>query len=182
MSMKKPNNPGSLAELRAAIVALKAEIREVSNAGLPADACEDRLRATIDGAAEAFEAMKRRAAGCLAAGELPTLQILMDYSTKPETPAQIALGAAMLAYGKTRFIDEVRDAAADLADDGLRMTAAERLERLRDLRRRLYQLELAEESMIEETGAPRRIDANPAAVLGLPIDVAEDEQLLGAEV
>lgn len=174
---KKPAAPASVAELRNAIADLKAEIQEVDNAGLPASECEAALRQVLAEAGMAFDAMKRRAAECLAIGEMPTLQFLAGNPVGPNGPTQIALGAALAAYGPDRFIKEARE-AADGAQ-GLRMTAAQRLEKLRNLRRHLYELELAEEEIIEQTGEARRPDVSAAAVLGLPLDVVEDTGLLG---
>ncbi|AVR89530.1 hypothetical protein [Thauera aromatica] len=71
-----------------------------------------------------------------------------------------------------------RHAIAAAAEMGEAMAPAEREARLRELRRAIYALELRD---VAETRAGRnafRPDTNPAAVLGAPLDEAEDAGLI----
>lgn len=176
---KKTSSAPTLADLRCLIAEIKQDIQEVDNAGLPAKDCEAALLQCLGKATTAFDALKRRAAECLAAGELPTLQYLTGHPVGPNAPAQLALGAAVASYGADRILAEARQAAAKMAGtDGLRLTFADRQEKLHSLRCQLYKCELDEEALIMATGEARRLDANPAAILGIPLAFADEAGLL----
>ncbi len=184
MSRKSSPTPNTIAALRAEITDLKSQLREASQAGLPAAECEAGLRRSLAEAIDLFEQFKREAADHIARGEAPTLEALFSYQTRPETIAKLGIGAALSAYGIDKFVTEATAAAAEIDKTNpiTRLSAVERHDRLRELHRQLYAAELAEESLILETGEDRRLDANAAAVLGIPFDEVEHAGLLDKEV
>lgn len=174
--------PKTLAQLRSSIESLKIEIAEVAAAGLPAEECERELARVLDQAQAAHRRMIESAAAALATGELPTFGMLTDYaSNRTGTLIEFAIGMAVAAHGTDALVAAAKTEAKKLQGASMRLPAAEKQQRLDDLRRELFLLEQDEEALIEVHGGERRHDCNVAAALGIPIDAAEEFDLLGAK-
>jgi len=98
----------------------------------------------------------------------------MGNRSRPESVDALILGFAVHGLGATRIIADGRMAAKGHEQAAMRLSAEERHARLAELREALYQAEIAEERHIEEHGGERRPDANIAAVLGVPWQVAQE--------
>ncbi len=172
----------TLNEVREDVAEVLALIERTRGAGLPEAESLESLKATLTECCETWRKFVDAAAGAVAAGEAVTVHRLLSITAAtPEKLGMLALGAAV-APRLDSVLKEVAAAAKKRDDGRLRLTADEKAARLLELRRELYRLELVEESGVEHTGAARRPDANGAAVLGVPADVAEAHGLLSSEV
>ncbi len=174
--------PKTLAQLRSSIASLKIEIAEVAAAGLPAAECEAALVEVLNQAQATHRRMIEAAATALATGDLPSFGLLTDYaSNRTGALIEFAIGMAVAAHGTNAIVAAAKAEADKLPGVSLRLPAAEKRQRLDDLRRELYEFELEDEALCESTGTARRADCNPAAALGIPPDVAEEFDLMGAK-
>jgi hypothetical protein len=106
-----------------------------------------------------------------------TLSSLTPHRFNAENIAELGLAAAIASYGAKELRDAIRQKAAEIAHEGqLRLTATERATRLKDLYIQRYRLEFTEEQNLD--GAPRRPGVNAAAVMGVPLEVAQEHHLL----
>ena len=161
---------------REKIAGLKKEIAEVRAAGLPADVVERHIREQFSAPVVMFNRLQKRINDCIDEGRLEDMDDLIRESHASDELPLLALGAAISAFGMDRFIS----AGKGSKDAGLRLTVVQREERLAKLRRERYEAELEEEALVQELGVERRPDADPAAVLGIPLEDALEAGLLGA--
>ena len=171
MSTKK------LDSLRLAIGDLRGELAEVINATMPPDDIKAAVRGSLQAAVDEFSRAQTNAAECIASGIPSSLSAILKSSYDRDEVAIIALGGALAAYGLDRFLDEAEAMAGE--PKGLRLTAAQSEEKAAIIRRELYQLESEEEALVESLDAMRRPGVNVAAVLGIPLEIAEREGLVG---
>lgn len=168
----------TLASLRQTILDLKADIELTASAGLPNEEVLSALRAELAFAMNGFMRIQRRVSDCLTEGRTETLDALVMSDFDTHERGRVALGGALAAYGLDRFMDEATEQAN--LDHGLRLTRDERDRRLLTLRRKLYLIEQAEEGLCVQENVARRADCNVAAVLGVPLEIAEENNLIGA--
>lgn len=165
---------GSLEEIREQIAALQAEIREVQNAPLPTEMIADQLRREVQNAfiRPADETDARL--DSIFANATGRVASLIPGSNSAESVARLALAFVMRREGEALIRDGVQRAEGDDISTGrLRLDPIQKAERLAALHGALYALEVAEEAVVTVTvGAERRPDANAAAVLGIPSEVA----------
>lgn len=169
----------TLAGLRQSISKVKADIAMAEQSVLPDADVQAAIRAELEGAVAAFHRIKARIAESLSAGVSTNLDDLVPENFDKHERTNIALGGALASYGVDRFMTEALEQVVDGGQ--IRMTRVERDSRLETLRRELYCLELDEELLVVRDSAPRRVDCNTAAVLGVPVAVAEAAGLLGGE-
>ncbi len=163
------------AKIRAQIAEVKREIREVQAARPPLKDQVDRVRNHLESLAkEARERLVDRAADVINHGVST-----MDMTPPPAVAPFHGFGLALDAAGIEAIIAEAQELAAQQDTGALRLDSSAKRERLVDLARRLYELELADEAAL--AGEERRPDANGAAVLGIPLNAAEEFDLLGVE-
>lgn len=171
MTMKK------LTSLRDTLATLKSELAAVSGARPPHDEVVSALRGTLQGAVAGFSRAQANVAECIASGVPSSLNSLLKSSYERDEIALIAFGGALASYGMDRFIDEAIAMAGE--PEGLRLSVKDREAKERDLLRKIYQLETEEEILAESLGVMRRSGVNAAAVLGIPLEIAEREGWLG---
>ena len=162
----------TLKAIRAEIFATKEEITEVSRAIQPIEELETELRAYLGGLASKPALFIDQCVDVLNHG-LPVAQMT---DTNKDLLLQRAFSFAIASYGTERIIEEAKEQAAIKGSDRPRMTNSEKGAALQELREKLYSLELEEEQLLD--GAERRADVTPAAVLGIPLEVAVDADLL----
>lgn len=168
----------TLASQRQTILDLKTEIALTAAAGLPNKEVLPALRAELAFALDGFLHIQRKVADCLTEGRAETLDDLVLNDFDVHERSRVALGGALAAYGLDRFMAEATEQAN--LEQGLRLSRVERDSRLLTLRRKLYLAEQAEEGLCIQENAARRADCNVSAVLGVPLEIAEANNLLGA--
>lgn len=161
-----------LKQIRADIEAVKNEIKRVDNSIQPVADIEASLRLYLNDLADPKRRLVDLAASIIAHGT-PVNELL---TMPPARLPQHAFGIALAAIGVDEIIKEAMAKATTEDSGALRLPAGERVHRLLELHRELYELELCEEESLGS--APRRPDVNPAAALLIPLDVAEDNGLL----
>lgn len=163
--------------IRSQIVNLKRKIAEVEAAALP----ESDLTRCIDSELDRLENAYHRMV--VAAGrDLATLKVsgkfrLMAGMSDRQQAAVVA--GALLHAARDLIRADILEAATSMPVS-LRMPEGERVAAIGHMRRELYDLELQDEAGVEAGQASRRDDADPRAVLGLPIEVAFDPRVLKA--
>lgn len=168
-----PPKTGSLEEIREQIAALQAQIREVQEAPLPVEMIADQLRREIDAFIRPADETDARL-DSIFANTTGRVACLLPGSNSPEGMSRLALALVMRREGEALIRDGVQRAEVDDISTGrMRLDPIEKAERLAGLHGALYALEVAEEAVVSVTiGADRRPDANAAAVLGIPSEVA----------
>lgn len=160
--------------LRAKIAELQREIERVRRAVPPVAERTELVRAVYRQLTEPYAKFIEKAGDVLngtSHGELGIVPV-SDPASRADLRANMALAAGLAAIGEERFIAEATQSAAERDRGILRMTASQQAETLRDLRCRLYSLELEDEAGVEFNADSRRPGANAAAVLGIPAEVA----------
>lgn len=155
----------NLKTIRAQIEKLESERQRVAGAVPPAEHSEQRLREHLAALAEPSAEFIQNCADALNTGSLLNLT--------PATPSMLAQAAFSLALTATdihRVIEAAKQLASAQDTGALRLDDAEKAERLHALACDIYQLNLDEEAARDD--APRRADANAAAVLGIPLESA----------
>lgn len=169
MSMK------TLKQIRADIAEVKAEALAVKNALRPMAELEHSVRHVLTEMASARNQMVDLIAGMFSHGTP-----LSELSAIPATQLpKHGYGLAISAIGVDAIIAAALEKAEANDPGALRMSADDRDEQLSALQRTLHKLELQEEAALN--GEPRRPDVNPAAVLGIPLEVAEKAGLLSVK-
>ncbi len=158
----------SLAKIRAEIEVTQAEALRVKHALPPIADIESTVRHVLSEMAGAQRKLITTTATIFSHGMSASELTALPATQLPKH----AFGLAISAIGVEEIITQAKEIAAINDSGAMRLSAGEREERLDDLQRHLYELELAEEQRL--AGAPRRPEANPAAVLGVPVDVAAD--------
>lgn len=161
----------NLKTIRAQIEKLESERQRVAAAVPPAEQSEQRLREHLAALAEPSADFL---SGCALAVNTGVLAGLTP-ATAPML-AQAAFALALDAKGVERVIEAAKQLASAQDNGALRLDDAEKTERLHALACDIYQLNLDEEAARDD--APRRADANAAAVLGIPLDAAIEFGLL----
>lgn len=175
--MKTQKYPQSLEAVRGRIAEILAERAACSVAIQPDAEIELEMHRVLGEAVSEFKAFQGRLSTYFAQGDVPSLDFVLRNSYLNDEVARMALGGALANYGVDRFVTE--SMAAANFPEGQRLTPTERATRLLELDRERYQCELDEESMVMTTRATRRVDCNAAAVIGMPLAVAEQNNLIG---
>lgn len=161
----------NLSQIRARIAELQAEIARTEKAGLPRDETIAALRHKLQSYIGQFESVKTDIAAGIERGNPD----MIAHSFPARLQNEIAIGASLASYGLDKLLSEADAQAGE--DCPLRLSRAEQIERLRKLWSEKYELELAEETA--RGHEPRRAGANAAAVLGIPLKIAEQHGLTG---
>ena len=169
----------NLEEIRARISEIRVEIADCRNALRPADEIKAEMFRVLSEPIAEFQNFQARFSEQFAIGAVPSLDFVLRRSFQGDEIPRLALGSALLAFGADRFVTQAM-ASADFPA-GPRYTASERAARLLELARELYQFEIDEELVVCATGQTRRADCNAAAIIGLPLDLAEELNLIGLE-
>lgn len=163
----------NLVAIRKQITKLQAEITAVENAIPPFDQTEGKLRTYLEDATRYRQSVVDSLTESFRSGRTTTY--LLDLPTSALIKA--ALGIALAGVGIEHLLSEARTQAEANDTGGLKLAESEKSERLAALRRELYLAEAAEEQALE--GQPRRDGIKyAAAILGIPVDVAEAAGLL----
>lgn len=165
----------TLKQIRADIDAVNTEFKAVKGSIQPIDDIEARLRSYLTVMADPARRLVDLAANALAYGH-PVSEI---GQIQPSQLRIHALGLAVAAMGVDEIIAQAKAKAAAQDNGAPRMDQNEREERLEELSRERYALELQEEATLN--GAPRRPGVNAAAVIGIPLEVAIERDLLTAK-
>lgn len=164
---------GSLSEIRMQISDIQAEIAAVHAAPLPVGIIADGIRRSIGDLTAAKTETETRLDGIFAnsTGHIPTI---IASAHTADALAKLAVSLVLAEVGEKLIAEAVARAEIDdLATGRVRLDPIEKAERLAGLSAALYDAELAEEAIVTATlGESRRPDANAAAVLGIPADVA----------
>jgi hypothetical protein len=161
----------SLKSLRDEIERNLAQTTQVQNSQRPIAELEQELRAYLETLTAPRNALVNLCAAVLNAN-MP----LNELTGHPNQLAGRAFGMALSSIGADSIIQDAL-AKAKANDTGcMRLATEERDERLVELAKHRYLLELEEEQLLGEN--ERRPQANPAAVLQIPADVAEQAGLL----
>lgn len=163
----------TLTEIRKQLAAIQAQLDDLKSRPADAESIARAIRERCALQAERFETAFRVAASQIARDPRDVGELFRESeSTRWIHSALIGLlGDAFVG----RLIEQAQ-AAADAMGEGI--TPAERAALEKKLRRELYQLELAEVAAARKAGTPLRPDTNPAAVLGAPLDAAEEAGLI----
>lgn len=153
-----------------------ADLQAAEQALPPLAEVESRLRATLENAAESWRRFVSRLADKFSAGDGRTT--LRQLAGGVDLAADLALAAAIDAHGVDRLLERARDEAARVQPQAVRLAAADRAEALALLRRQRYELEAQLAGLHFEDGGPVPDGINAAALLGLPVEVADHAGLL----
>lgn len=153
-----------------------ADLQAAEQALPPLAEVETALRATLENAAESWRRFASRLAGEFAAGDGRTT--LRQLAGGVDLAADLALAAAIDAHGVDRLLKHARDEAARVQPQAVRLAAADRAEALALLSRQRFELEAQLATLHFAQGDPLPDGINPAALLGLPVEVAEHAGLL----
>jgi hypothetical protein len=151
---------------------INLDVQQVANSQRPLDELEASLRSYLGALASPRNALVNLCADVLTAN-MPITEIVGH----PNSLAARGFGLALAANGVDAIIDEALTKAQANDPGCLRMTADERAERLASLAKARYLAEMEEETLL--AGNERRPNMNAGAVLGIPIDVAEQAGLIG---
>lgn len=160
----------NLKTIRSRIADLSAEIKAVDNSIPPAADLENQLRAHLQQQADSVNTLIENCAFALSTGDMGLLFV------DPRVLAQKAFGMALDGVGIGRIVQAAKDRAEELDTGRLRMPTSEKRQRLVDLKRERYLAELEEQEVIGT--ADQRPDVSGAALLLIPLDVAEDAELI----
>ncbi|UDQ87414.1 hypothetical protein LJE71_13960 [Xanthobacter autotrophicus] len=150
----EPKKGQTLTSVRETIVGLKGDIHTLETSAPTIEEQEAALRAAIAARAEAGR---------------PRLDRAGRLKIAPTANAQsAALAVACWAFPEAVFERMVAEGA--LRESGA-MPAAEKATQLADLRARLFEAEVLEETLLLRDGGTRRNDADPFAVLGVRVEV-----------
>lgn len=174
--MKTPKHSQSLETVRGRIAQIIAKIADYRVVLRPDAEIELAMHRVLGEAVGEFKAFQGRFSSHFSQGDAPSLDFVLRDSYLPNEVERIALGGALVNYGIDRFVTE--SMAAANFPDGPRLSRAEQSDLLTELFRELYECELDEESLVMASGAMRRAGCNAAAVIGMPIIVAEQYKLI----
>lgn len=153
-----------------------ADLQAAEQALPPLAEVETALRATLENATESWRRFVSRLAGEFAAGD--GRSTLRHLAGGVDIAPDLALAAAIDAHGVDRLLKNARDEAARVQPQAVRLAAADRAEALALLSRQRFELEAQLATLHFAQGEPLPDGINPAALLGLPVDVAEAAGLL----
>ncbi|NTV71549.1 MAG: hypothetical protein HGA71_15560 [Azonexaceae bacterium] len=157
----------NLKTIRASIASLKTEIAQVKDSLRPVEELTSQLRAYIESLAAPYQRFISIAGSVISRGT--PLNELVNNLPPSLLPAH-TLGLVINASGVDTIVERAVELAKADETGAMRLSVAERDDRLAELRRELYALELIEETMLD--GAERRPDANSACVLQVPLAAA----------
>lgn len=156
----------TLTAIRKDIAKVAADISRIDAALPPKTEFVESVRFQLNRALENFEKTLDLAANAVANSE--SVELFASYHV--EDRLDIALGAALKAYGVENVLNDLLEKADKVADHSvLRMTAADKAKELQELNLALYTLEIEEETVLN--GEPRRPEMSAGAILGIPLDV-----------
>lgn len=171
---KTPHDFGAktLKQLRTEIAETRAEALAVRHSIRPMSEIEAGVRHTLNEMANAHDQLVSLIAGMFSHGNQ-----ISELSAIPATQLpKHGYGLAISAIGVDAIIADALKKAEAQDSGALRISVYERGEQLEALERACYLLELAEEQKLN--GEQRRPNANAAAVLGIPIELAQEAGLL----
>ena len=152
-----------------------ADLDAAQNALPPLAEVEAHLRETREAAVDGWHRFTGRLADELASSDGRTH--LRDLAGGVAVSPDFALAGAIAAHGIDRLLKQARDEAGKLPQP-VRLSADEKAEACAVLRRQRYGLELDLATAHFEEGTPLPEGLNAAAMLGLPVDIAEPHGLL----
>jgi hypothetical protein len=172
----------NIADLRRQIAGKQADLARLEVTGRPTEPAIRRAAELLEDLSEPYRAGIRRAAAAIVAARGEDLSLRAAFNLGFAAP-EFAIGAVAALLADRIFADlEVEiDRAAAVAPDPL--PDEERAAALAAVKRELLELERREEALIEAERAAgneihRRPDADPLAVLGIPLGVCEEFNLL----
>lgn len=154
---------------------VRADLDAAQNALPPLAEVEAALRETLEAAVDVWHRFTGRIAAELSAGDGRTH--LRHLAGGVAVSPDLALAGAIAAHGIDRLLKQARDEAGKLPQP-VRLSAGEKAEALAVLRRQRYALELDLATAHFEAGEPLPEGLNAAALLGVPVEVAEAHGLL----
>jgi len=149
----------TLVGVRETVASLKRDIATLENSAPTIEEQTDALRAAIAEKAKAGQPRFRRDGG-----------LKVSATTNP---SNAALGLLCWLDPEGVLARMVESGALR---DGGTLTAAEKAAQLADLRARLFEAEVLEETLLLRDGGTRRADADPFAVLGVRVEVGVKRQ------
>ena len=152
-----------------------ADLQAAAQALPPVAEVEQHLRATLEAAVSDWQKFAGRIAAELATGtgHVTLRQLTGGVDLHPALP----LAGAIASFGIDRIIKTAR-AEAEKLPQAVRLDAAARAEAVALLSRQRFALELDLAGLHFEDGAALPESINAAALLGLPLDIAEAHGLL----
>lgn len=165
----------TLKQIRAEIAETLVEAIAVKNSIRPMSEIEIGVRHTLNEMSNARDQLVNLIAGMFSHGT----QISELSAIPPTQLPKHGYGLAISAIGVDAIIAAAKEKAEANDSGALRISVFERGEQLEALEHTLYCLELLEEEKLN--GEPRRPNANAAAVLGIPLEVAEEADLLAVK-
>ncbi len=163
----------SLTEIRKQVEAIRAQLADLDSRPADGETIARAIRERCALQAEHFETSFRVAAEQIARDPSDVGE-LFRHSDTPRWMHSALIGLMGDVF-IGRLIEQAQ-AAADAMGEGI--TPAERAKLSKALRRELYECELAEVAAARKAGATLRPDTNAAAVLGAPLDAAEEAGLI----
>lgn len=160
-------NAKTLKQLRADIAETQAEALAVKNALRPLAEIETGVRHVLGEMADASNRIVGMVSNIFSHGHPIADLVSIPAGQVPK----FALGMALASIGVDAIIAAAKEKASANDNGALRMSTADRDGQLQALERQLYELQLAEEAALD--GEPRRPGCNAAAVLGVPLEIAE---------
>jgi hypothetical protein len=164
----------TLSAVREEIANLSRDMKEVDNALRPLKEIEADLRSFLAALTKPRDEFINKCVDVLSQG-LPVTTLIGH----PNLLAEKAFGLALAGIGVDLIVDAALTRTNAKKSNVLRLPHTERAERLATFAKALYIAECEEEQLLGL--AERRPCANAAAVLSVPIDVAEKAGLLGVE-
>lgn len=158
----------TLTAIRKNIAQVQANLDTVNAALPPKTEFVESLRFQLNLALEKFD--RTLDAAALAVANSESVELFASYHV--EDRLDIALGAAIKAYGLENVLNDLLEKADKVANPSvLRMTLADKNKELTELNVALYTLEIEEEAALN--GEVRREEMHPAAVLGIPLSILQ---------
>lgn len=155
---------------------VRADLDAAQNALPPLAEVEAALRETLEAAVDVWHRFTGRIAAELSAGDGRTH--LRHLAGGVAVSPDLALAGAIAALGIDHLLKSAHAEAAKAQPQPVRLSAGEKAEALAVLRRQRYALELDLATAHFEAGEPLPEGLNAAALLGVPVEVAEAHGLL----
>lgn len=161
----------TLKSVRAAIASVQTDLVKHVNALSPLESRFAEIEPFLNGVAKPFNDLLDRLVDVLTITD-DTNVSLFDLGVSHERASvdSFALAAALTAHDRAALVKKIENRVTAL-DTAYRLPPAERDAKIFELRSKLFDLELQEEGLLD--GASRRDNCNPAAVLGIPLEVAQ---------
>jgi len=152
-----------------------ADLQAAEQALPPLAEVEGRLRETLDAAAEGWHRFTERIAAELATGtgHVTLRQLVGGVDLHPDLP----LAGAIAAFGIDKILKSAHAEAGKLPQ-AVRLDSEAKAQAIAALSQERYDLEMQLAGLHFDTGEPLPEGLSPAALLGIPADIAEAAGLL----